>query len=89
MEQTLYIDIAVTHTRSDFTDKIESTFDYVPLAQQIYALQQQTRELIETLGQEILSLCMADNRILSAEVTVHKPSALKNGVPSVTLKTKR
>lgn len=87
--QTLYIDITITHTRSNFSDDISTTFDYVPVAKHIYALQHQTRNLIETLAREILDLCLTDARVSSATVTVRKPEALKNGLPSVTLQTKR
>ena len=87
--QTLFIDVLIKHKRAVIEDDIATTFDYVPLVKEIYELQHTTRDLIETLAQEVLTLCLADTRVLEVQVTVHKPSALKNGVPSVTLRQQR
>jgi len=63
------------------TDDLSRTVDYSGLAGQLAGIVAgEPVALIETLAQRLATACLADERVLHAEVTVHKPDA-PVGVP--------
>jgi dihydroneopterin aldolase len=58
------------------TDELSATVDYAALADQLVAVVAgEPVQLIETLAARLAEVCLADDRVLSAKVTVRKPSA--------------
>ena len=58
------------------SDDLADTVDYGTLTDRVRtAIQSDPVDLIETLAQRIADLCLADERVTSTEVTVHKPDA--------------
>lgn len=58
------------------SDALADTVDYGHLAQQLAAtVAGPPVDLIETLAQRLADCCLADPRVIRAEVTVHKPAA--------------
>ena len=58
------------------SDELADTVDYGVLAERIAAVVGgEPVNLIETLAARLADLCMADERVTAAEVTVHKPQA--------------
>ena len=69
---TLWLDLA----QAARTDDLRHTVHYGELAERAAAVVAgQPRDLIETVAAEIAENEMADERVLAAEVTVHKPTA--------------
>ena len=59
------------------SDRLEDTMDYHTLKQKIVAMVEVSEFfLIERLAQAIAELCLADPKIVQADVTVDKPGAL-------------
>jgi dihydroneopterin aldolase len=57
-------------------DDLAQTVDYGALAQRLAAVVAgEPCDLIETLAGRLAELCLADPRVETAEVTVHKPAA--------------
>jgi dihydroneopterin aldolase len=62
-------------------DDVARTVDYAVLAGRLAEIiAGEPVDLIETLAQRLATACLADARVLHAEVTVHKPDA-PVGVP--------
>lgn len=58
------------------SDDLAATVDYGTLAQALAAVVAgEPVHLIETLAARLAEVCCADARVISARVTVHKPSA--------------
>jgi len=58
------------------SDQLDETVDYGALAQAVAdAASGGPYDLIETVANEVLSVCLVDPRVTAAEVTVHKPKA--------------
>jgi dihydroneopterin aldolase len=58
------------------SDRLADTVDYGAVAEKVHAaIENDPVDLIETLAQRIAELCLADRRVSSAAVTIHKPSA--------------
>ena len=58
------------------SDDLADTVDYGSLVDRVKtAVETDPVDLIEKLAQRIADLCLADERVRSAEVTVHKPEA--------------
>ena len=58
------------------SDDLQDTVDYGTLvAAVVKAVENDRVDLIETLAQRIADICLSDDRVLWAEVTVHKPDA--------------
>jgi dihydroneopterin aldolase len=58
------------------SDDLADTVDYGSLVDGVRsAIETDPVDLIETLAQRIANLCLADERVSCAEVTVHKPHA--------------
>ena len=58
------------------SDDLSDTVDYGSLVDRVkVAIENDPVDLIEKLAQRIADLCLADERVSSAEVTVHKPEA--------------
>ena len=58
------------------TDDVTDTVHYGELAGQLVAVVTgEPVNLIETLAARLLDVCLADDRVAAAEVTVHKPQA--------------
>jgi dihydroneopterin aldolase len=75
------------------TDDVARTVDYSVLAGRLAEIiTGEPVGLIETLAQRLATACLADERVLHAEITVHKPDA-PVGVPvrdvSVTIRRSR
>jgi dihydroneopterin aldolase len=58
------------------TDDVTDTVHYGELAERLVAvIGGEPVNLIETLADRLLDVCLADDRVDAAEVTVHKPQA--------------
>ena len=58
------------------SDDLADTIDYGVLASQLAAVVAgEPVDLIETLAARLAEVCLADGRVVSVEVTVHKPAA--------------
>jgi dihydroneopterin aldolase len=63
------------------TDDLELTVNYAELAQQLHAvLMGEPVNLLETLAQRLVDVCLTHEPVQAAEITVHKPEA-QLGVP--------
>ena len=72
VDATLWLDSRPAAASDDVAD----TVDYGVLAERIAAVVGgEPVNLIETLAARLVELCMADERVIAAEVTVHKPQA--------------
>lgn len=72
-------------------DRLEDALDYAALCDRIVARVEASRfRLIETLAQAVADVCLADEKVAVAEVTVEKPGALRGrGRVSVTIRRTR
>ena len=58
------------------TDALADTIDYGALANALAeVVEGPPVDLIETLADRLVAVCLADRRVVAATVTVHKPSA--------------
>jgi dihydroneopterin aldolase len=58
------------------SDELRDTVDYGSLVAEVTsAVQSDPVDLIETLAGRVADICLRDGRVLSVEVTVHKPHA--------------
>jgi dihydroneopterin aldolase len=76
--QEFIVDAVVqTDTRAAAaTDDLSLTVDYSVLAGQLAAIVSgEPVALIETLAERLAATCLADSRVLSVQITVHKPHA--------------
>jgi len=72
VDATLWLDSRPAAASDDLAD----TVDYGALADRLATVVAgEPVNLIETLAARLCDLCMADERVIAAEVTVHKPQA--------------
>jgi dihydroneopterin aldolase len=72
VDATLWLDSRPAAASDDLAD----TVDYGALADRLATVVEgESVNLIETLAARLCELCMADQRVIAAEVTVHKPQA--------------
>jgi 7,8-dihydroneopterin aldolase/epimerase/oxygenase len=72
VDATLWLDSRPAAASDDVAD----TVDYGALAERFATVVAgEPVNLIETLAARLCELCMADQRVIAAEVTVHKPQA--------------
>jgi 7,8-dihydroneopterin aldolase/epimerase/oxygenase len=72
VDATLWLDSRPAAVSDDVAD----TVDYGTLADRLATVVAgEPVNLIETLAARLCELCMADQRVIAAEVTVHKPQA--------------
>ena len=72
VDVTVWLDLGAAGRSDDLTD----TLDYGALAQRVTELVGgPSKNLIEALAAEVADDLMLDDRLLAAEVTIHKPSA--------------
>jgi 7,8-dihydroneopterin aldolase/epimerase/oxygenase len=72
IDVTIDVDVSVAGR----TDDLHDTIDYGAIAQTVAAVVGgEPLNLIETLAERIATACLADSRIASVEVSVHKPDA--------------
>jgi 7,8-dihydroneopterin aldolase/epimerase/oxygenase len=72
VDATLWLDSRPAAASDDVAD----TVDYGALADRLATVVAgEPVNLIETLAARLCELCMADERVIAAEVTVHKPQA--------------
>jgi dihydroneopterin aldolase len=72
VDATLWLDSRPAAASDDLAD----TVDYGGLAERLATVVEgEPVNLIETLAARLCELCMADQRVIAAEVTVHKPQA--------------
>lgn len=58
------------------SDDLARTIDYGVLAQSLAAVVRgEPRQLIEALADDLIAICLEDERVSAAEVTLHKPGA--------------
>jgi dihydroneopterin aldolase len=68
--------LAVDTRAAARSDDLQDTVDYGSLvAKVVKAIESDPVDLIETLAERIAVTCLADDRVRSVEVTVHKPHA--------------
>ncbi len=72
------------------TDRLSETLDYAALHHSIVEIvRTKSFDLLERLGQEVLTLILSDPRVATAEVRIAKPRLLAGATPSVTLRQAR
>jgi dihydroneopterin aldolase len=68
--------LSVDATTAAKSDDLADTIDYAALAEDLAAVVAgEPVDLIETLAVRLLDVCLADERVSRAEITVHKPEA--------------
>lgn len=68
--------LAISLRRAAETDDVTDTVHYGELAERIVALVEgEPVDLLETLAQRIADAVLADERVASVRITVHKPQA--------------
>lgn len=73
---TVDVELRVDTTDAAATDDLRHTVDYGGLAQRLAAvIGGDPVDLLETLAQRLADVCLADDRVAAATVTVHKPRA--------------
>ncbi len=71
---TLHADLA----KACKNDKLEDTIDYKALKKRILEVAENTSYfLVERLAEHIAELCIEDERVMRADVTIDKPGALR------------
>ncbi len=84
------IELDVDLARARATDDLAGTIDYAALRDTIVVLvRDRSYQLLEKLGDEILTVVMADARILAAAITIAKPKLLAGATPAVRLHATR
>jgi dihydroneopterin aldolase len=76
--QTFVVDLTLglDTTPAAASDDLRDTMDYGSLVTSVQtAVETDPVDLIETLAQRIADVCLADDRVEWARVTVHKPDA--------------
>jgi dihydroneopterin aldolase len=76
--QDFVVDVALTvDTRAAAaSDDLADTVDYAGIADRLAAVVAgEPLNLIETLAARLADVCLQDDRVISVEVTVHKPAA--------------
>lgn len=76
--QEFVVDVALDLdlSRAAASDDVADTVHYGELATALVAvITGEPVNLIETLADRLLAVCLADDRVEAAEVTVHKPQA--------------
>jgi len=70
------LELGLDTRRAAGTDELSATVDYGRLVTGVRdAVENDPVNLIERLAQRIADVCLADERVLWTEVTVHKPEA--------------
>lgn len=73
--QPFIVDVSIT-APMPATDELSRTVDYSSLARKVIDLiEGEPVNLIETLANRIADVCLAEELVRSATVTVHKPAA--------------
>jgi dihydroneopterin aldolase len=87
VDATLWLDSRPAAASDDLAD----TVDYGGLAERLATVVEgEPVNLIETLAARLCELCMADQRVIAAEVTVHKPQApIKRSFADVAVTARR
>jgi len=68
--------LALDTRKAAATDDLADTVDYGSLVDRVKtAIETDPVDLIEKLAQRIADLCLSDEKVASAQVTVHKPQA--------------
>jgi dihydroneopterin aldolase len=76
--QTFLVDLAlgIDTAPAAASDDLQDTVDYGSLVASVKAaVEKDPVDLIETLAQRIAGVCLLDDRVEWAQVTVHKPDA--------------
>lgn len=72
VDVTVELDLAAAGASDALTD----TVDYGELAQQVHdVVAGRPRQLLESVGAQVLDVLLRDGRVQAAEVVVHKPAA--------------
>lgn len=72
------------------SDRLADTIDYADIHRRVVEIvEQQSFDLLERLGGEVLDAVFADQRVRAAEVTIGKPGLLGGATASVTLRRSR
>ncbi len=70
------VDLELDLSRAAATDRVEDTVHYGELAGRLAeVIAGEPVDLIETLADRLAAVCLADDRVAAATVTVHKPQA--------------
>jgi 7,8-dihydroneopterin aldolase/epimerase/oxygenase len=68
--------LGVDTSAAAVSDDLADTVDYGTLTMQVkQAVEQHPVDLVETVAQRVADICLADDRVGWAEVTLHKPQA--------------
>lgn len=76
--QRFVLDVAVELdlTAAMASDALDDTLDYGVLAARVHGTVAGARDqLLERVARRVLDVCLDDDRVTAAEVTVHKPAA--------------
>ncbi len=83
---TLHADLALA-SRSD---RLADTIDYAEIHRRVVEIvEQQSFDLLERLGAELLGVAFEDERVRAAEVCIGKPALLGGATATVTLRRSR
>ena len=87
------VDLELSTAQAAASDDVADTVDYGTLAQQLaQVVGGEPVNLLETLADRLVAVCLADERVTAATVTVHKPQApipMRFGDVAVTIRRER
>ena len=70
------VELTVDTRAAAASDALEETVDYAGIADRLAAVVAgEPVNLIETLAARLADVCLQDDRVISVQVTVHKPAA--------------
>ena len=70
------VDLELSTAGAAASDNVADTVDYGDLAQRLaHVVGGEPVNLLETLADRLVAVCLADERVAAATVTVHKPQA--------------
>ena len=84
------VELEIDASAARRSDSLEDTIDYAEVHTRIVRVaRERSYQLLERLGDDMLSELMQDRRITGAAVTIAKPAILDGATPSVRVTAKR
>lgn len=82
--QDIYLDIMLTYERTNKEDELSATINYADItAIATDYIENNEPQLIETIAEYVADECLKIPEVHEVSVTVKKPQALPNGIPSI------
>ncbi len=88
VQQPLFVHVTLDVTPPE-ADELDQTFDYRGIHAATQALGQERIALIETFARRLAEHCLADRRVMVAEVRVDKPRAIPGSMARTRIRLTR